>query len=331
MAKKMPSKTFVQQLAAALNRHDGYIMGATGQDPRKWAVNSWWYTQYTNSTQRAKALYWREHAARVWDCNGLAEGLYKDHTGVDINARARNNFAEWCGQKGTGMIPAAYRVPGAAVFWGDKASTIHHVAYLYKPVKEGKPGGDWYLIEARGVLYGVVMTKLNDRKPQFWGLMTKYFDYDSNADLPTPAPAEPAPLQKGDKGAEVKAMQKLLLKWDAKCLPKYGADGDFGSETLAALKAYQKAIGVPVTGIYDAATKAALEGAKPVWGGVVQISGGNCYIRTEPDVNGRILGVANAGEKLNYAGETAANGWIKVTRNGVTGWVSGKYGKVVSA
>ena len=50
-------------------------------------------------------LYWREHAARVWDCNGLAEGLYKNFAGVSINTRARNNYAEWCGVEGKGMIP----------------------------------------------------------------------------------------------------------------------------------------------------------------------------------------------------------------------------------
>ena len=32
---------FVAQLAAALARGDGYIMGATGQDPSKWSPGSW--------------------------------------------------------------------------------------------------------------------------------------------------------------------------------------------------------------------------------------------------------------------------------------------------
>ena len=173
MAKLMAIKAFVAGLAAALNRKDGYIMGATGQDPKKWSKDSWWFTQYSGK-QREKALYWREHAARVWDCNGLAEGLYKDFSGKDINSKARYNYANWCTSvKGTGMIPKQYRVPGAAVFWGDTASTIHHVAYLYKPVKADEPDGDYWLIEARGVLFGVVMTKMSDRRPQFYGWMDK--------------------------------------------------------------------------------------------------------------------------------------------------------------
>lgn len=39
------------------------------------------------------------------DCNGIAEGGYQKETGVNINARARNNYSSWCNPKGTGKIP----------------------------------------------------------------------------------------------------------------------------------------------------------------------------------------------------------------------------------
>lgn len=45
------------------------------------------------------------------------------------------------------------------------------------------------------------------------------------------------PLKKGSKGALVKQLQQILIqKYGASILPKYGADGDFGSELEAALK-----------------------------------------------------------------------------------------------
>jgi hypothetical protein len=50
---------------------------------------------------------------------------------------------------------------------------------------------------------------------------------------PTPTP-EKFPLKKGSKGELVKKLQ-LALGVDK--LPKFGADGDFGTETLNALKA----------------------------------------------------------------------------------------------
>ena len=183
MAKRMPTKLFVGELEAALNRGDGYIMAAYGQNPKTgyldltktdvksaWKENGWYYTQYSGA-QRTQALKWRKKCTRVWDCNGLAEGLYEIYSGVCINARARNNYASWCSVKGKGVIPATRRVPGAAVFWSNSgASDIHHVAYLWKPVQAGHPEGDWYIIEARGVMYGVVKSKLYSRKPNFWGL-----------------------------------------------------------------------------------------------------------------------------------------------------------------
>lgn len=45
------------------------------------------------------------------------------------------------------------------------------------------------------------------------------------------------PLQKGSKGANVKLLQQALIaKYGKSILPKFGADGDFGSETVSALK-----------------------------------------------------------------------------------------------
>ena len=45
------------------------------------------------------------------------------------------------------------------------------------------------------------------------------------------------PLKKGSKGENVRKLQEgLIAKYGAQILPKYGVDGDFGSEVLNALK-----------------------------------------------------------------------------------------------
>ena len=45
------------------------------------------------------------------------------------------------------------------------------------------------------------------------------------------------PLKKGSKGEKVRVLQQALIaKYGSQILPRYGADGDFGSETVAALK-----------------------------------------------------------------------------------------------
>ena len=67
-------------------------------------------------------------------------------------------------------------------------------------------------------------------------------------------------LRKGDKGDAVKVMQKMLMELGY-ALPKWGADGDFGGETLTALQAFQADYHLTVTGFYDLKTREAMQEA----------------------------------------------------------------------
>lgn len=338
--KRMPIGEFVKELEAAMNRKDGYIMGATGQDPKKWSETSWWYTQYNDSaTKKAKALYWRENAKRVWDCNGLAEGIYKDWCGNDINTKARYNYSGWCHTKGTGTIPVQHRVPGAAVFWGNQASTITHVAYLYEPVVAGKPDGDWFIIEARGVLYGVVKTKMSSRKPNFWGIMDKYFDYgDMSTESVIPNTGVPRYalgdrlLKKGMKGEDVKELQEALNKLGYSCGTP---DGDFGANTDEAVRKFQRAKGLVVDGQYGAksheAMKLALssvsdliEQVPAIGADMVTITGSTVNIRRGPGSSYKVFKVSRKGDKFEVVN---TSGWMCVKHEDTVCWVSEKYVK----
>ena len=66
-----------------------------------------------------------------------------------------------------------------------------------------------------------------------------------------------------NKGTEVKDLQKKLLALGY-TLPKYGADGDFGKETEAAVKAFQQDNGLTADGVAGKKTWEALENAKPM-------------------------------------------------------------------
>ena len=272
MAKLLDPNDFSDFLQERQKADDGYIMCAIGQDPKK--LSEWYFSgQYTGS-QLKKANYWREHCERVWDCQGLADGYLTDTLGSKINVRARNNFADWCVTKGTGKIPTTYRVPGAAVFYHN-GSYISHVGFLVKPVKSSNPDGDWYVVEARGVMYGVVRTKLLSRSWNRWGLMEKYFDYSDVMSEYHGVKAETTEssdddvilgsrtLQKGDTGEDVKLLQEALvtLGYD---LGKYGdnkdgIDGDFGNMTETAVKSFQTSQGnLEVDGVYGKNTHEAL-------------------------------------------------------------------------
>ena len=59
-------------------------------------------------------------------------------------------------------------------------------------------------------------------------------------------------LKKGSRGRAVKSLQTLLASWGYSC-GWFGADGDFGTATYNALRKFQTAQGLPVTGEADAA------------------------------------------------------------------------------
>ena len=60
----------------------------------------------------------------------------------------------------------------------------------------------------------------------------------------------------------------------------------------------------------------------------VRIVGGNCYIRTAPNTDGKKLGVAHKGDILPYGGQVSDAGWLLVTYENQNAWVSGKYGRL---
>ena len=64
-------------------------------------------------------------------------------------------------------------------------------------------------------------------------------------------------LQAGSKGSEVATMQSMLISCGY-ALPRYGADGNFGAETLSAVKQFQQDHGLTVDGIVGKKTYAAL-------------------------------------------------------------------------
>lgn len=327
---------------------DGYIMGSIGQDPRKWSPGSWWFTQYSGE-QRKKVLYWRENAPHVFDCQGMEDGFETEKRGVMTNVRARNNYADYCATKGTGKIPARYRVPGATVF-RHNGSYISHVGFLVKPVDANNPDGDWYVIEARGVMYGVRMYKLSARNWNRWGLMDKRFNYTAVLAQYHGAEAEETTttvgtlgsrtLRNGSKGADVTTMQTILLELGYK-LPEYGADGDFGDETEAAVKAFQTAsYDLEVDGIYGELTHAtlmeALDDAEETdedtvaeeTEQVVKVtSAGRWRIRKGPSTDYDTLTVVPYGIELPYI-STADTGWYQVEANGTTGYISNKCAKI---
>ena len=77
---------------------------------------------------------------------------------------------------------------------------------------------------------------------------------DSPVDKPVDNSTE---LKRGSKGDDVRRLQARLMELGYE-LPKYGADGEYGSETVTAVKAFQRDRGLQVDGVAGEATLAAL-------------------------------------------------------------------------
>lgn len=146
-----------------------------------------------------------------------------------------------------------------------------------------------------------------------------------------PVPESPAisglvvkTLRRGDTGSFVVTLQKQLME-AGYALPKYGADGDFGKETEAAVKAFQTANGLVADGIADVATQEMLEYKNA---GSIRIIGGTVNIRSAPGTNGQILGVAKHYDLLPYQGVTqvvSGTIWYLVEYENGNAWVSSRY------
>ena len=107
-------------------------------------------------------------------------------------------------------------------------------------------------------------TKL-DKKWEVWGIPSCV--ESEEVTMPSQPVEEPKTtnptLKKGMKGDWVTLLQnKLILKGYP--LPKYGADGDFGQETLNAVKAFQKANGLKADGVVGEKTWKALDKGEKV-------------------------------------------------------------------
>lgn len=128
----------------------------------------------------------------------------------------------------------------------------------------------------------------------------------------------------GDKGNAVKEIQKLLIGAGYE-LSKYGADGDFGEETLKAIKSFQNAYGLTVDGIVGEKTLTALKAVQSVK--TVIVTGGTVNVRKGAGTKYDSIGTVNKGDEFKYI-STASNGWFKILRNGEECYISNKYSEI---
>lgn len=136
------------------------------------------------------------------DCQGLLDAYLTYVQGEKTDINADYNYRKWCTGKGkTSEIERPYEL-GEAVFMANSGGKMRHVGWICGLDSDGEP----LVVEARGLNYGVVVTRLEDRPWTHRGLMTKKFDYKEKEPMATKFEVI-KPMLKGDG---VKEMQKAL-------------------------------------------------------------------------------------------------------------------------
>lgn len=245
------TEALIAKFQQALDEKWGYIWGTTGVE---WTAAKQAQLEKTTDKNRAMSRKygkkWIGH--KVADCSGMFVWAFKQF-GMSMSHISSNIYKSYCtSTKGrlTAELKQTIR-PGSAVFTGDAPGNHPHVG-LYI--------GNNIVIEAKGTVNGVVTSNLTDEKWTFYGEL-KGVDYGEPQQVSAPAPTtEPVlpTLRKGSKGEYVQLLQTklMMLGYD---LGSYGVDGDFGTKTQAAVKAFQKDRGLSADGVVGAKTWAELE------------------------------------------------------------------------
>ena len=192
---------------------------------------------------------WRNHYSKTWtreaydhataamspdsyatDCQGLLDAYMTYVQGEKTDVNADYNYRKWCTDKGKiSEIERPYDL-GEAVFMANSRGKMSHVGWICGLDSDG----ELLVVEARGLSYGVVVTRLEDRPWTHRGLMTKKFDYKEEQPMATKFEVL-SPMLRGDG---IAAMQKALnvngyTDDNGNALEE---DGKWGSKSQAAFR-----------------------------------------------------------------------------------------------
>lgn len=249
------TQALIEKFQYALANAWGYIWGTAGV---KWTAAKQAELEKTTDSDRANGRKygkkWIGHM--VADCSGLFSWAFKQLGGTMYHG-SNTMYLEWCSDKG--KLDNGKRTdgkslkPGTAVFVWNGKNYSHVGLYI----------GDGTVIEAKGTIFGVTTSKVSDTKWTHWGELNGV-DYGSiSSSMPVSAPSvqtedkssynDLPTLKKGAKGEYVTLLQTKLNQkgYD---LGKWGADGDFGSQTEKAVLEFQQDHNLTVDGIVGPAT-----------------------------------------------------------------------------
>ena len=221
---------FIEFLESQVNKAI-YVWGAQGQTATNALIDK---SRNTSSNKRyARALLAKRIAEgktdiKAFDCSGLGNYYIE-------------NIKGWSGDRSSrGMYSDCEHIKRSELKKGDwvfrysySSFRVVHVGYVVDDSLN--------VIEDKSSKSGVIKSSLDSSKWNRYGRPPYYESEEEDM------------VQKGDKGINVTMWQNDLI-FEGFTLPKYGVDGNFGTETATATKAFQKSVELSQSGIVDALT-----------------------------------------------------------------------------
>lgn len=169
-----------------------YLFGSVRVPTSQSTLNSFFNNNYTKSMRRFQyddiTADW-SRSTYATDCQGLLDAwmTYEEGESTDINVQM--NYQSWCTGKGSFSEITRPFVIGEAVFmYTRRTNRMSHIGFICGFDEDGKA----LAVEARGVSFGVVVTRVEDRGWTHRGLMTAKFNYDASMNAADNAPLESA-------------------------------------------------------------------------------------------------------------------------------------------
>lgn len=252
---------FIAHLEDEVKNGSIYVWGAQGQGAD--VISEAWIKKVeTSANNAARAIkLWKKRVAegygdrlRAFDCSGLGMAFLQNEAKIVSSDMSANTLMGKCE-----IIKKEQARRGDWVFKVNSSGKATHIGYIVDEALN--------VIEAKGRDYGVIKSPLSKGGWNKYG-RPKYFADEINAagGVTTPAPEagfvvdrilkRVSPMMKGD---DVRELQAALIARGYAC-GRSGADGIFGDDTRAAVRAFQGSLRLTVDGIAGRQTVTALGG-----------------------------------------------------------------------
>lgn len=203
-----------------------YLYGTTGTRVSK-ALLDERYEHFYKKKGWSREAYdiatenWAALKRRATDCQGLLDSFL----GTDVTANYC--YGAWCTRKGSIMeIDRPFKI-GEALFYRNSEGRMSHVGFVC-----GFINGEPLAVEARGIRFGVCVTRLSERPWTHRGLVTEKLSYDDSfRDEPVVLSLRTPMIQ----GEHIEHLQRALNALGYYCgLP----DGKCGSITMSGVRQF---------------------------------------------------------------------------------------------